>query len=1779
MAGTDQPLRLQQIASLSAIGVPQNALTFNTVRMESDRTICIRNLADSQLIMLDLTKPTQPTRKQLVTDSAVMNPHSPVLLLQIGSNLQLFNSQTNIQLKQVTVMERIIFSSWISKSTVGIITETAVYHWADDGTLSEPVKMFDRHENLSRAQIVSYKADDSENWLCLTGIMGSSDGSVKGAMQLFSVEKRMSQFLEGHASCFKTISMDGHKTILFAFAAKNKTGVSKLHVIEVGHENKAENAPKFGKKSADIFYPPELGGGDFPVALIASAKYTLLYMVTKAGYLHIFDAESASTLYMNRVSESTMFVQCAHLTSGGLVGVNRQGAVLHACINEQVFIPYIMSKLKDVALATRLASRNGFPGAESLFEEQFNELFNAGRIQDAAVVAAESPAGSLRGSATIERFRAIPTNEGEPSALLIYFQTLLQRGALNEAESLELGYMVVSQGKAHLLETWIREDKLTPTEALGDLVKQGNPVMGLAVYIKAEAHAKVIQCMIETGQTNKVVAYAQKVGLTLDAQQIVQLASGISPQAALELANNMSRAVIPQSRSAIADKIAQEAQQMFDMFISRGMLQEATAYCLDALKEDAAEFGELQTKVLEANLMNNPQVADMILNQDMWHHYHKQKIAMLCERQGLFQHALENYEDLEDVKRVITNTHVLNPGWLLNFFGTLSPNDGVECLQELVNNNPRGNLQLCVMIAAKYTEQFGAVKLMEMFGAMKIQDALYLFLGAIVNFSDNPEVHFSYIETSCKMQQYSEAERVTRESNYYDPERVKAYLMKTKPKDPRPLINVCDRFGFIDEMVRFMIKNGQIKFVEGFVQKINPSRCPTVVGTLLDMDRSEESIQKLIMSVKNNVPVGELSDEVEKRGKIKLLLPFLESKVADGSTEVEVHSSIAKCYIETNNTPEHFLTTNVYYDSRVVGKFCERRFPHFAVVAYARGKCDEELLEVTNANQLFKEQAKYLVDRASPELYALVLTPANPNMRKVVDQMIQSALPAVNEPEKIGAAVKAFMTAELPDLLITMLERLVFQSSNSVFARNKNLQNLLILTTIRSDKERAMEYIRRLDNYDAGDIAELCVTANMFEEGFTIYMRFEKYVDAIGVLLDNVQDMKRAEEFAMQRDLPEVWVRLATAQLKAGEVVAGVRSLIKAKDMVSYELVISSAKEHASPSDYDTVIKYLKTIRNKAKDIRLVDTEILYGFCRQNKLNDAEEFINLPNAADMEEVAERVMDEELWYAAKLMFTLLKDNGKLAVVLVRLGEFQAAVEAAKKADRVHAWKMVCFACVDAKEFRLAQQCALKVVVEAGELHEVLEYYEDRGHFMQLMDVLDAGLTLERAHQAMFTENGVLYTKYKEERAMDYMKMWWQKSNVPRLIRACEAAWLWAEAAYLYTVYEEFDNAATVMMEHGPAAWNASQFTDVISKAGSLDVMYKSVRFYIMEHAELLNDLLIVLAPKAEATRLMGILRGSYRQEFGELGILPLCKGFLNKVQDANLPELNHAMNDVLLAEGDLDGLKDSTNTFDNFEQISFASKLEKHEFLEFRRLAVSLYRKNGKYERAIEVSKRDGMWSDMIESVGTSGDPEIMEDAVKFFIESGLRECFTALLFSCFEDFPPDLALEYAWMYNMVDFAMPFLIQTLREVGQRLMGLEEEVKEEREIADEKQREEEEEINSDTSVLLYGVGHHGKGDQPLAITYQAGMAAPSGPMAAGAVPQIGWGGGMNSVRAPQTYNMNAYQTQVAYQTRMAQQQAYMSRAQQQAYQSRAAQAQAQAYASRMASNYQSQYNTQR
>ncbi|KAF5943245.1 hypothetical protein HYC85_020887 [Camellia sinensis] len=471
----------------------------------------------------------------------------------------------------------------------------------------------------------------------------------------------------------------------------------------------------------------------------------------------------------------------------------------------------------------------------------------------------------------------------------------------------------------------------------------------------------------------------------------------------------------------------------------------------------------------------------------MFSHYDRPRIAQLSEKAGLYVRALQHYTELSDIKRVIVNTHAIEPQSLVEFFGTLSKEWALECMKDLLLVNLRANLQIIVQVAKEFSEQLGVESCIKLFEQFKSYEGLYFFLGSYLSSSEDPEIHFKYIEAAAK--------------------------------------------------------TGQIKEVE----RVNPGNTPLVVGQLLDDECPEDFIKGLILSVRSLLPVDPLVEECEKRSGVS------------------------------------------------------KRDPTLAVVAYRRGQCDDELINVTSTNSLFKLQARYVVERMDADLWEKVLSPDNEYRRQLIDQVVSTALPESKSPEQVSATVKAFMTADLPHELIELLEKIVLQ--NSAFSGNFNLQNLLILTAIKADPPRVMDYINRLDNFDGPAVGEVAVEAQLYEEAFVIFKKFNLNVQAVNVLLDNIQSIDRAVEFAFRVQDEAVWTQVGKAQLKEGLVSDAIESFIRTDDATQFLDVIRAAE---NTNVYHDLVRYLLMVRQKTKEPK-VDSELIYAYANIDRLGDHNE--------------------------------------------------------------------------------------------------------------------------------------------------------------------------------------------------------------------------------------------------------------------------------------------------------------------------------------------------------------------------------------------------------------------------------------------------------------------------------------------------------------------------------------------------------------------------------------------
>ena len=154
--------------------------------------------------------------------------------------------------------------------------------------------------------------------------------------------------------------------------------------------------------------------------------------------------------------------------------------------------------------------------------------------------------------------------------------------------------------------------------------------------------------------------------------------------------------------------------------------------------------------------------------------------------------------------------------------------------------------------------------------------------------------------------------------------------------------------------------------------------------------------------------------------------------------------------------------------------------------------------------------------------------------------------------------------------------------------------------------------------------------------------------------------------------------------------VGYIDSYIKAADPSNYAEVIEIA---GRAGKHDDLVRYLQMARKTLREPK-IDTELAYAYAKTDRLHDMEDFLGMTNVADILEVGEKCFEDELYQAAKLLFTSISNWARLATTLIYLGENQAAVESARKAgntqyvffDMITRWGLI-FAAGSGSKFML------------------------------------------------------------------------------------------------------------------------------------------------------------------------------------------------------------------------------------------------------------------------------------------------------------------------------------------------------------------------------------------------------------------------------------------------------------------------------------------------------------
>ena len=1630
MSQQSLPVQMKELAVLPQHGFNPSAIKLGSLSFESDRYICAKELdqqGNASVVTCDLTKNMEVSKRNMAKAEAVMM-HTTQNIMALRANngqngviIQVFNLDTKSKLKDIVLNHDVTYWTWLDERTIGLVSSTSVYILLISEMNSPAKKIFDRQGGLAQNNVFVLKlvCDSHNSWFALSAISSANVGGspqVIGFIQLFNSQQNASQNIEGFAPAMKDVKcIDENDSSIFCFIDKKQNNPNyKLLITDVSPAKRV-------KAAMDIQMPMP---NDFPVLMDILPKFGVIFLATNSGYLFIHEITKGILIFKCKVSEDSLLFSSINSNTGGMMYINKSGKLLGVDIDRNNLIPFMMNFCKNVPgimeVITRMAARFNLPGAENIFMTAFKTFMQNGNYQEAAKIVAQTPGDTLRNINTINMFRQL---QGNPQPILIYFQTMMSQGKLNKVESVEMAKPLVQQGRMDILNNMFRENKFTASEELSELVKNVDQRLSLQILMasgSASAHEKIIQAFAANNQFDKIIPYCNQNNYKPDWLNILKsLVATNAPAAA-----NLCKVICNRANGNILVDI----NQVIDIFQSQKKIQELTSFMVEYLKSNLPEDAYLQTKILELNLYENTKAASVILESNVFTHYDKPKIAGICEKMGLYQVCLENYTDINDIKRIIARANMINPEYLVNYLGRLTPENCLICLHELLHSNPIQNLNVVIEAASRYSQRIPLTELVKLFETYGNNNGLFMFLSRVINQIQDPEIVFKYICAGVITNNFQEVCRVVKENDNYDPKKVLEFFQDKRLVDPRPFIILCDKHDFIEDLTKYLYKNKLSRFLENYVFTVNQKACPRIIGTLLDEECDESYIKQILNTVRGSCPIEPLVEEMLKRQKIKLIQKFLEDRADEGNPTPALHNALAMIYIETNNNAKDFLMNNKYYDPKIVGQFCEDRDPQLALFAYkkAAGKCDDELINLTNKNAMYRAQAQYLVESLNPDLWRKVLSEDTEHKKAVTDQVIQVILPQTRNPDEVSVTVKAFIEAGLQSELMDLLEKLVLH--NNEFSKNKSLQNLLILTAISSDTSKVKSFLNRLDEYDGNEIAVKCVENNLFEEAFFIYdQKLKRPDDAINVLIQNINDLKRAAIYAEKINIPSVWGKLGRAQLNAHEIEEAIDSLIKANDCEMYHEVINEAEQQGK---FEELIKFLTMARNLKKD-KFIDGELVYSLSRCNKLQELEALLSQSNINDLNNIADRLFDERFYEPAKIIYENLGNNARLASCFVHLKNYTQALAAAKRSNTQKCWKEVCFSCIKAGEFKLAGQAGNYVIQSADMVEEVIEEYEKYGAYEELINLFESNLVGERNH--IITELGILYAKYQQEKLMDHCRNYYSNMNVHKVIRNCEQNYCWEEVVFLYSHYNGYDQALNTMIEHSPLCWKHDLYCQVLRKVTNSNLYNKSIDFYVKEQPQLLNDMLKVIGSKVDLSTTVAQLKKN--------SALALAAPFLKSVQSANNYDVNEALNEIFIEEEDPESLQNSILKYSAYDQLTLAKKIENHPILEFKRISALVYRKNKKFAESIEISKKLNFFKDAIDTALESKKDTYVNELLKFFAERKDKESFAACLYTCYEFIKPDVAMELAWRYGMTEMCMPFMIQTMRDLTKKMGDME------------------------------------------------------------------------------------------------------------------------------------------
>ncbi|CAL6082010.1 Clathrin_heavy chain [Hexamita inflata] len=725
------------------------------------------------------------------------------------------------------------------------------------------------------------------------------------------------------------------------------------------------------------------------------------------------------------------------------------------------------------------------------------------------------------------------------------------------------------------------------------------------------------------------------------------------------------------------------------------------------------------------------------------------------------------------------------------------------------------------------------------------------------------------------------------------------------------------------------------------------------------------------------------------------------------------------------------------------------------------------------------------------------------------------------EDNVVAACIASFVGIQDTDpkiskCLMLLLERIIL-TPGSVHMKNSALHNLLVIAAVKArELQKVSQFVKMTELvFDPDVVAQVCVQVardqnlpQFYEDAFEIYRRFDKLTEGVKVLI-KYMTIERAEKFAENINNPEVFVVLGVAQLETAQknisegqavlacqfIGKAARAFIRARDGSQYRILIQTVFKFAEEyiqtyfnevvGAFNNLIEFLRGARTvmfvqqKYAEHSEIDSALMYCYVKLDKYEELESFLQLcnaigagivPNKGDIEKIGDRAFSEMRYMAAKMLFQKISMWSKLALTLLKLQDYQNAVDAARRADEVPIWRQVNAACLLANQIQLAKTAGLYLIVLPDELPLISKFYQENVRIVELIELLESGIEHPQAkaytnkEQNLFTHLALLYAKFMwlvdqpgSLRLSRFLKSNSDKVSIPLCIQECRKNLLWNEVVYMYVLSNENDQAVSEMMKH-PGSFDHKQLLQICGYVSQPDLLVQLTDFYIKFYPQNLVEFLKVSKNGYFQTE---EIIDTKRKDFlsvdplavlrlvKEYAIERLARQYFELLIEDGLIEINNELVNIYIQQRDEKALVELIKKTTQFDTYATLDRLvDEKQTQALRRTAVPVYAALKRFDEGIEYAVKNRFYDEASACAAASEDGVKCEQLLKLicskeFPDQQIRkEIFAVAVARCGDMARPDVILELAWRLNMMDFAMPYMIGQLRSMGERIKKLEE-----------------------------------------------------------------------------------------------------------------------------------------